>query len=96
VREYDYSLVSSDAFMDVMGGLDEKCCIEGDAGNRYSYSKQTITNLRNIPIVFSKTGNTDIDCGAIGYSGYMFSSAYCGIEVVPVKNYEVECEFIPD
>jgi len=96
VRDYDYSLVSSDAFMDVMGGLDEKCCIEGDAGNRYSYSKQTVTNLRNIPIVFSKTGNADIDCGAIGYSGGVFSSAFCGIEVVPVKNYEVECEFIPD
>jgi len=98
VREYDSSLISSDAYMDVIGGLEEpnKCCIVSDGGEAYSYSKQSISTTRNIPVVYPKSGNTNIDCGAIGYSGGVFTGAYCGIEVVPVRDYEVTCEFIPD
>ncbi len=94
---YDSSLVSSDAYMDVLGGLEppDKCCLLDAQGNGYSYSKQSFSSVRSIPIVYPKSGNTEIDCGSRAMSEIGFTSSFCGIEVVPVKNYKISCEFIP-
>jgi hypothetical protein len=96
-RDYDYTLISSDAYMDVIGGLDapDKCCIRDDQGTNYSYTRQVVSSFRTIPIAFPKSGNAEIDCGAKGFSELGFTSSYCGIEIVPMKKYKVNCEFIP-
>jgi|GEM_PF-1962207 len=96
-REFDSSLVSSDAYMDVVGGLEapDKCCLLDSQGNHYSFNKQTFATTRSIPIVYPKSGNTNIDCGSGAMSELGFTSSFCGIDVVPVKNYKVSCTFIP-
>lgn len=94
-RTYPSSYISTDLYMDVVGGLSkpEKCCLEAQDGTVYSYQKQVYSAASTIPAVFPASGGEGATCsaGTLDISG----EGFCGLEIVPVRNYDVECEFIP-
>jgi len=91
-REYPSSQVSSDLYLDVVGGIGspDKCCLETE-GTKYSYDKTAYPVLRSLPAVFPASG-ADLSC--IG-GAMSISSSFCGQEVVPMRNYDVNCTFVP-
>ncbi len=94
-QTYPSSYISSDLYMDVVGAVSkpEKCCIEALDGTLYSYNKQVFSGLRSVPAVFPASGGEGATCsgGSLELSG----EGFCGLEVVPVRNYDVNCTFIP-
>ena len=97
-KEYASSVVTSDLYMDVMGGLEgsDKCCVQSDAEYNYTYTKQTFSTVRSVPIVFPQSGNTEVDCGSKALTSIGEITSYCGVDVVPTADYEITCEFNPD
>ncbi len=92
---FDSSDISSNLYMDVVGGLEKpnRCCLQGADGSFYSYTKRVFAGMRTVPVVFPKNGDEGASCG-MGMSD-ITSGGFCGIEVVPMRNYDVNCEFIP-
>ncbi len=93
VREetIDSSEVTSELYMDIIGGLEKpnRCCIEVD-GEHYSYVQQVFTGTGTVPIVFPKNGSEGATC-SMGGLDVGETTAFCGLEIVPVRNYEVSC-----
>jgi len=85
-------LVNSPAFIDVLAGMEkpDKCCIQDSSGANYSYSQRVLSQSRNAPIIFSKSGNPYQDCG-IG-SRDIEDAAVCGT-AIPINDYVVRCNF---
>lgn len=91
------SEVSTDAFMDVVAGMPApyKCCLgsgEGDLAAKYTYVKDVHQSPLNKPIVFSKSGDPDVNCG-MSASGEDVGaiSEFCGMQQMPLKDYDIEC-----
>lgn len=89
---YDSSYISSDLYMDVLAGLKKPniCCLETPEGIKYSYNKRIIQGGSTIPIVFPASGMEGASCGG----GGTIPSEFCGMEAVPVKNYDIDCTFV--
>ena len=89
--------IDSDMFMDVMAGLGrpDKCCIETIDANglplKYTYSKEAMQTPLNKPLVFSKLGFTDADCGFGSIADDLESSVFCGKSIIPLRNYDINC-----
>ena len=49
----------------------------------------------NKPIVYSKAGFTDIDCGFGSTDGLGDTNSFCGQSIIPMKNYDIECTLVP-
>ncbi len=96
-RRYESSDVVSSAYADVLGGLEkpEKCCILAENGeeNYLSYAKIIVPHSVNRPMVFSESGNQDMDCGVTGSGLSTEETAFCGYQL-PVKDYDVNCTFL--
>lgn len=85
--------IDSDIYGDIIGGVKKpnKCCLQDRTGNNYTYIKHTVANIVNAPIVYSKKGDPNQDCGMT--SGQTVGSgAFCGAKL-PVQDYDIECEF---
>ena len=91
---YDSSYISSDLYMDVLAGLKKPniCCLETPEGIKYSYNKRIIQGGSTTPIVFPATGMEGASCGG----GGTIPSGFCGMQAVPVRNYDVDCTFVEE
>ncbi len=87
------SVVSSDAYKDVVAGLSkpEKCCLADISGARYSYMKQSFSSIMNKPVVFPGSGQKDIDCGFGDATDVGEITTFCEMEDMPFKEYDIEC-----
>ncbi|MEM2909323.1 MAG: hypothetical protein QW171_04140 [Candidatus Bilamarchaeaceae archaeon] len=95
-HDFASSLISSDAYMEVIGGLEppNKCCIRGETGLKYSYGTTTIPITRAVPIVYPRSGRAEVDCGASNLFK-LTEGSFCGKSIMQRENYKVTCEFIP-
>lgn len=85
--------LQSDLYLDVIGGFDrpDRCCIE-NSGTNYSYYKTSFGTSINKPIVFPKSGDPNTDCG-VGDPGKIGElTSFCGVQNVPLKEYDITCE----
>lgn len=90
----DMSIVSSDLYMDIIGGLPDgkRCCLEDSIGTRYSYYATSYERAINKPVVFPKSGDPNLDCGIGDANDITKLTSFCSIETVPLKEYKIECE----
>jgi hypothetical protein len=86
------SEISSDIYMDIIGGLSrpDKCCLLGPNGKKYTFVKQTFQNRINKPVVFPKRGDPNVDCGIGDPSVITELSSFCGIQL-PLREYDLNC-----
>jgi hypothetical protein len=85
--------LKDDKWMDVLAGLPkpDKCCIES-ANSNYTYTKQSFSSSENKPLVFSKIGDPNVDCGfGTSVEDAAALSTFCNVQVSPFKDYDINC-----
>lgn len=96
--------VDTDMYLDIIGGIAKpnKCCLgvdvvgpTGPQTYKYTYTKDSSISPLNKPIVYSKAGFTDMDCGFGSTSGLGDTNSFCGQSIIPMKNYDIDCALIP-
>lgn len=96
--------IDSDMYLDIIGGIGkpDKCCLgveivgpTGPQTYKYTYTKESSISPLNKPIVYSKAGFTDMDCGFGSTSGLGETNSFCGQSIIPMKNYDIDCTLIP-
>jgi hypothetical protein len=96
-KQFDASNVRTAAYADVMAGLEKpnKCCIVAEQGEDayVSYGKMKVSHSINRPMVYSESGNQQMDCGVTSSAMSMEENAFCGYEL-PVKEYDINCTFV--
>ncbi len=91
------SVLNSDTYMDVIGGMSkpDKCCLlagEGDLAMMYTYSKEVHQTPIASPIVFSESGDPNVDCGMGTDTGAVDEiSQFCGVRQIPLRDYDINC-----
>ena len=91
-QNIDSSDITSDSYADVMAGIGapNKCCLSKDNAT-YSYTQQSLTLPVNAPIVFSKAGDTKVDCSFPSASNTNSEdSQFCNVRS-GATNYRVSC-----
>ncbi|NYZ74153.1 hypothetical protein H0O00_03345 [Candidatus Micrarchaeota archaeon] len=89
------SVLNSDTYMDVIGGIPKpyKCCLqagEGDLSVKYTYFKDVHQMPVSTPIAFPTDPNVDCGMGTdIGTLGEI--SEFCGVTQTPLRNYDITC-----
>ncbi|MFH1520062.1 MAG: hypothetical protein ABID61_00280 [Candidatus Micrarchaeota archaeon] len=98
------SELDSDLYLDVIGGIEKpnKCCLavdvvglNGPETYKYTYTKESSISPVNKPIVYSKAGYTEVDCGFGSTSGFGDTTSFCGQSVIPIRNYDINCTLTP-
>ncbi|MCI0503740.1 hypothetical protein L0Y65_03445 [Candidatus Micrarchaeota archaeon] len=85
--------VGSDIFLDVIAGIPkpDKCCLVAPNNNRsYTYVKDAYQNSINKPIVFSKSGDPDMECNLGDPKTVSEIGTFCGIDL-PLRDYDINC-----
>jgi hypothetical protein len=88
--------ISNDLYADVIGGIEvgQKCCLQSKTGVNYTYIKKIYRQPINVPIVFSKEGVPEADCGMVPPDQLSFGM-FCGVKV-PVNDYDINCTYEPN
>ncbi len=82
----------NDAYQQFIGSMPygEQCCLQGSTGLNYTYIKNTITPKASAPLMYSKKGYENEDCGQMDTS--MFDTL-CGMPMLPqVSTNKIECK----
>jgi len=88
--------LTTDAYSDIIAALPKpyKCCLAGGSGSNYSYSEASYQVPLNQPIVFSKTGDPNSQCGSGGTNDLTTAQSFCGY-TLPVEQYDISCTVTP-
>ena len=84
--------LTTDAYSDIIAALPKpyKCCLSASDGSNYSYSEQPYQVPLSQPVVFSKTGNPNAQCGSTGLADLTTAQSFCGY-TLPVEQYDISC-----
>ena len=74
--------------------MGQKCCLQSKTGVNYTYIKKIYRQPINVPIVFSKEGVPEADCGMVPPDQLSFGM-FCGVKV-PVNDYDINCTYEPN
>ncbi|MFH1785709.1 MAG: hypothetical protein ABH842_04740 [Candidatus Micrarchaeota archaeon] len=99
----DMDDIDSDLYMDVMAGFGkpDKCCLEIEdaitgTSTKYTYVRTPLQTPLNKPLVFSKLGYIDADCGFGSIADELGDTTeFCGRSIMPLRNYDINCTIIP-
>lgn len=86
--------VSSDMYLDVVGGISkpQKCCLQDASGFNYSYTKTAYASQQNLPIAFPRSGDPNTDCGfGASVQDINALTSFCGVRQTQVKDYDINC-----
>jgi hypothetical protein len=96
MKPIDSAVVKSDAFQDVIAGLEkpDKCCLRGADGTNYTYVKKMYYTSVTSPVVFSRIGDPNQDCGIGTGRSLTDLGGFCGVSL-PVENFDITCTASP-
>ncbi len=92
-HDVDSKDISNDAYADVISGIaaPDKCCLSNEGAN-YSFTQSSVTIGVNSPVVFSKSGDTNVDCAFPSASSLQNAGQgqFCNVKT-NTMNYRVSC-----